>query len=76
HAVHTRSVRGSNPCAATNCNSRLPRNWESFLLSATDKWNIKYSASYHVEFLISSKKIHVKINFNSFHTFLDTAIFK
>ncbi|WP_299824573.1 hypothetical protein, partial [uncultured Phascolarctobacterium sp.] len=74
--VHTRSVRGSNPCAATNCNSRLPRNWEYFLLPATGKWNIKHSAWYHVEFFVGFNIFYVKINCNSFHTFLDTAIFK
>ena len=44
------------------------------MLSATGKWNIKYSASYHVEFPISFKKIHVKINSKSFHTFLDLVV--
>lgn len=39
-------------------------------MSVTGKWNIKHSASYHVEFPISFKKIHVKINFKSFILFL------
>jgi len=47
-----------------------------FCVSATGKWNIKHSASYHVEFPISFKKIHVKINFKSFHTFLDLVVFE
>jgi len=46
------------------------------LLSATDKWNIKYSGSYHVKIFVGFNIFYVKINRNSFHTFLDTAIFK
>jgi len=47
-----------------------------FCVSATGKWNIKHSASYHVKFFVGFNIFYVKINCNSFHTFLDTAIFK
>ena len=48
----------------------------SLFLSATDKWNIKYSGSYHVKIFVGFNIFYVKINRLCFHTFLDTAIFK
>jgi len=46
------------------------------LLPVTGKWNIKHSASYHVKIFVGFNIFYVKINRNSFHTFLDTTIFK
>ena len=41
-----------------------------------DKWNIKYSGSYHVKIFVGFNIFYVKINCNSFHAFLDIAVFK